>query len=92
LEERKGPRVFWLEGYTPPYSRRPVRDAKGAFGKRGCKLLKTKYVSGGKNVKRLQNIEASRVRAGVTEGVREVSSRQHKESYYRSERLSIVNL
>ena len=75
MEERKGPRVFWLEGYTPPYSRRPVRDAKGAFAKRGCKLLKTKDVSEKMSAKRLQGIEASRVRAGVREGVREVSSR-----------------
>ena len=92
LEERKGPRISWLEGCNPPYSRRPVRDAKGAFGERGCKVFKTKDVSGKQSAKRLQDIEASRVRAGVTEGVGEVSSREHTQPYYRSGRLSIVNL
>ena len=55
-------------------------------------MLKTKDVSGKKSAKRLQDIEASRVRAGVTEGVGEVSPKEHTQPYYRSERLSIVNL
>jgi len=81
LEERKGPRVSWLEGCNPP-----------CFGKRGCKVLKTKDVSGKKGAKRLQHIEASRVRAGVKGGVGEVSPREHTQPFYRSGRLSIVNL
>jgi len=81
LEERKGPRVSWLEGCNPP-----------CFGKRACKVLKTKDRSGKKRAKRLQDIEASRVRAGGAEGVREVSPREHTQPYYRSGRLSIVNL
>ncbi len=55
-------------------------------------MLKTKDRGRKKRVKRLQDIEASRVRAGVTEGVREVSPREHTQPYYRSGRLSIVNL
>ena len=47
----------------------------GWFGKRGCKLLKTKDGSRKKKVKRLQAIDKTRVRAGATGGVREVSSR-----------------
>jgi len=80
--ERKGPRVFWLEGCNPR-----------CFRKRGCKVLKTKDRGGKKSAKRLQDIEASRVRAGTAGGVREVSPREHVHPYYyRSGRLSIVNL
>jgi len=49
----------------------------GCFGKRGCKLLKTKDRRCKERRKRLQEIERSRLRAGATGGVREVSSRQH---------------
>jgi hypothetical protein len=49
----------------------------GYFGKRGCKLLKTKERGCKERRKRLQEIERSRVRTGATGGVREVSSRQH---------------
>jgi len=63
----------------------------GCFGKRGCKLLKRKDRSWNKRAERLQEIDMSRVRGGVSGGVREVSSRQHAQSYYRSGRLSIVN-
>jgi hypothetical protein len=46
----------------------------GCFGKRGCKLLKTK--GGGCRIseKRLQAIDKTRVRAATTGEVREVSS------------------
>jgi hypothetical protein len=53
------------KGYPPP----------GCFGKRGCKLLKTKDRSRRKKVKRLQAIDKARVRGGAAGGVREVSSR-----------------
>jgi len=46
----------------------------GCFGKRGCKLLKTKDGTHKKSIKRLQTIEGTRVKAG---GVCEVCSRQH---------------
>jgi hypothetical protein len=52
-------------GHPPP----------GCFGKRGCKLLKTKDGSRKKKVKRLQAIDKTRVRGGTAGGVREVSSR-----------------
>jgi len=51
-------------GYPPP----------GCFGKRGCKLLKTKDGSRKKSIKRLQAIEKARVRAGAAGSVSEVSS------------------
>ena len=47
----------------------------GCFWKRGCKLLKTKDRSCKKRAKRLQEIDRSRVRAGMAGGVREVCSR-----------------
>jgi len=47
----------------------------GCFGKRGCKLLKTKDGTRKKRVKRLQEIDKARVRAGATGRVGEVSSR-----------------
>jgi hypothetical protein len=45
------------------------------FGKRGCKLLKTKDGSRKKRTKRLQEIEGSRVRTGAAGGMGEVCSR-----------------
>jgi hypothetical protein len=45
------------------------------FGKRGCKLLKTKAGSSKKRAKRLQEIDRSRVRAGRAGAVGEVLSR-----------------
>jgi hypothetical protein len=54
--------------------------------------LKTKDGSRKKKAKRLQAIETARVRVAVAEGVSEVCSRYHKKAYYRSGRLSIVNL
>jgi hypothetical protein len=45
------------------------------FGKRGCKLLKTKDRSFRIREKRLQAIEKARVSAGAAESVSEVSSR-----------------
>jgi len=45
------------------------------FGKRGCKLLKTKDGSCGKTEKRLQAIEKARVKGGAAGRVSEVSSR-----------------
>jgi hypothetical protein len=47
----------------------------GCFGKRGCKLLKTKDGSRKSRAKRLQAIEKARVRVVAAGGVREVSSR-----------------
>jgi hypothetical protein len=47
----------------------------GGFGKRGCKLLKTKDGSRKKRTKRLQEIEGSRVRTGAAGGVGEVCPR-----------------
>jgi ribosomal protein L21E len=44
------------------------------FGKRGCKVLKTKGRSWKLKIKRLQAIETARVRAGVAAGVSEVGS------------------
>jgi len=61
----------------------------GCFAKRGCKLLKTKDRSRKKRVKRPQEIDRSIVRGGAAGGIREVSPRQHAQSYYRSGRLSI---
>ena len=52
-------------GYPPP----------GCFGKRGCKLLKTKDGSCGKTEKRLQAIEKARVKGGAAGRVSEASSR-----------------
>jgi hypothetical protein len=46
----------------------------GCFGKRGCKLLKTKDASRKLKTKRLQAIERTRVRVGVAGGVSEVGS------------------
>ena len=57
------------------------------FGKRGCKLLKRKDASRKRRAKRLQKIEGPRVRAGVTGGVGEVSSRYHGQPYRRSRRF-----
>jgi hypothetical protein len=54
---------------------RVITPPPGYFGKRGCKLLKTKERSYGITTKRLQVVERSRVRAGVMGGVSEVSSR-----------------
>jgi ribosomal protein L21E len=45
------------------------------FGKRGCKLVKTKDRSRKKKVKRLQAIDKTRVSAAATGQVREVFSR-----------------
>ncbi len=42
LGQEEDPRDSWLEGGTSRSSRRPVRDAKGAFGKRGGKVLNLK--------------------------------------------------
>jgi hypothetical protein len=47
----------------------------GCFGKRGCKLLKTKDRSYKKSAKRLQEIEGLRVKAGVAGAISEVCSR-----------------
>jgi hypothetical protein len=47
----------------------------GCFGKRGCKLLKTKDRSPKKRAKRLQQYEQSRVRCGAVGAVGEVCSR-----------------
>ncbi len=47
----------------------------GYFGKRGCKLLKTKDGSRNSRAKRLQAIEKARVKAGAAGSVSEVSSR-----------------
>jgi hypothetical protein len=47
----------------------------GCFGKRGCKLLKTKGGGWKKRAKRLQEIEGSRFRAGVEGAISEVCSR-----------------
>ena len=58
----------WLKResrYPPP----------GCFGKRGCKLLKTKDRSYRIKEKRLQAIEKARVKAGAAGSVSEVSSR-----------------
>ena len=55
----------WLKResrYPPP----------GYFGKRGCKLLKTKDRSYRTREKRLQEIDRSRVRAGAKGGTREL--------------------
>jgi hypothetical protein len=47
----------------------------GYFGKRGCKLLKTKDGSYRIGEKKLQAIEKARVSAGAAGSVSEVSSR-----------------
>jgi len=47
----------------------------GCFGKRGCKLLKTKDGSFRIRGKRLQVIEKARVKAGAAGRVSEVPSR-----------------
>jgi hypothetical protein len=47
----------------------------GCFGKRGCKLLKTKDGSRKRKGKRLQAIEKARVKGGGAGSVSEVSSR-----------------
>jgi len=57
----------WTEAEKHPHP--------GCFVKRGCKLLKTKDGSQKKRVKRLQEIDRSRVKAGATGAVREVSLR-----------------
>ena len=62
---RFGARGEFLKGYPHP----------GCFAKRGCKLLKRKDRSCKKSAKRLQEIDRSRVRAGMAGGVREVCSR-----------------
>ncbi len=62
---RFGARGEFLKGYPHP----------GCFGKRGCKLLKTKDRSYRIRKKRLQEIDRSRVRVGAAGGVGEVSSR-----------------
>jgi hypothetical protein len=46
------------------------------FGKRGCKLLKTKDRSYKKSAKRLQEIDRSRVRAGATGVAGELPARE----------------
>jgi hypothetical protein len=53
-------------GYPPP----------GCFGKRGCKVLKTKGGSRKERGKRLQEIDRSRVRAGATGGADELPGRE----------------
>ncbi len=68
---------FGLKDVTPGVPADPSGMHQGAFGKRGCKVLKTKDVSEKKSAKRLQVIEGLKVRAGVTEGVREVPSKEH---------------
>jgi len=47
----------------------------GCFGKRGCKLLKIKDRCNKKSAKRLQEIDTSRVSAGVAVAINEVCSR-----------------
>src|SRR5260370_4460168 len=61
----------------------------GCFGKRGCKLLKTKDRSRKKRVKRPQEIDRSIVRGGAAGRVREGSPQQHAQSYYKSGRLYV---
>ena len=58
----------------------PKRESRhppsGYFGKRGCKLLKTKDRSYRTREKRLQEIDRSKVRAGATGGTRELPARE----------------
>jgi hypothetical protein len=68
------PGCFRMSGKERTYATRRGTPP-GCFAKRGCKLLKTKGGSRKTKVKRLQAIDKTRVRAGATGGVREVSSR-----------------
>src|ERR1700740_3668470 len=75
------PRGSFLRGHPTPRS----------FGKRGCKLLKTKDGSRKKRGKRLQTIAGSKVRGGTAGEVGAGCLRYHAQTYYNSGRLSMVN-
>src|SRR5260370_42572512 len=64
----------------------------GCFAKRGWICLIAKELTFLARPKRLQEIDRSRVKAGATGGVREVSSRRHTQPYCGSRHLSRVNL